>query len=327
MKAIFLFLLPIVFLFSCQKAPAVKPALHLQKGERYEVKLEVNMSDRTSIISANVGGEKQRFEIGYEWEVIDVVSDTEFVIHSKIQSLESRLNRKKNFDDGVVIGNTIASDSVKLPVRYIPLDSVLHNIQSAEFDFRITVGGDITEVHGADSAIYSAFTKTYGDGPDSLFKADYFLLKSFFGNIAFANFTEQFFMAYPSTAGWLAGNDFQNIGEMHEQIETIDQDYLFYSRNEWDYTGKNNLGNHVLNLEGTFVNQKDQQANTVGFDLHVKGKQSGTIQYDSICFLPVNGKLDQHYEISSGMTNVIFSFKLSSFIVDRNLQLKINKLK
>lgn len=322
-----LLLTAVLFLLqSCDKGIATRPALHLKKGERYAVELEVNMTDQTSIITANVGNEKQRFTIHYEWEVTDVISDTEYTVHSRISSFDSRLNRSRNYDDGIVIGSKLPADSTAKPVVYFPLDSVLKNIQPAEFDFRITSGGEITEVRGADSAIYGAFTRTYGNTPDTLFKSDYFLLKSFFGNIAFSNFIEQFFMAYPSPEGWRKDDDFDNVYEMHEQLETIDQDYRFFSKNKWECKGKNQTGNYELAVKGNFINQKDRSKNDVGFDLRVNGTQSGTIQYDTLSFLPVTAKIDQRYEISSGMQNMIFSFKLSSFKVERSLRIKISKI-
>jgi hypothetical protein len=325
MKKLFLFLATgFIFLNSCETIKGVKPSLKLVKGEKYKVNLDVDMKNHTSIFLANLGDEKQRFEIAYEWEVTNILADTEYVIHSKIASLTSHLVRKNNFDDGIVIGKGNGTDSVQ-QVRYIPIDSVLNHIRSAEFDFKITNHGEITEVHGADSAIYGAFVKAYGNVPDTIYKNDYYLLKSFFGNVTFSNFIESFFAAYESPEGWIAGDDFDNVTEMHEQLETIDQDYIFYSRNEWACSKTNDK--YDFHLKGHLVKGKDDENNNIGYDLKVKGTQNGSLQYDTLTYLPVTAKLDQQYEISSGMSNVIFSFKLSSFVVERTMEIKIEKIK
>lgn len=78
-------------------------------------------------------------------------------------------------------------------------------------------------------------------------------------------------------------------------------------------------------LKGEFANNKDRRHNNIGFDLHVNGIQNGTIHYDTVSFVPQDGVLDQHYEISSGMRNIIFNFKLTTFKVNRSIRLKIRK--
>jgi hypothetical protein len=322
--SIFLFI-SLLLLASCDKGPAIHPALKLVKGDHYFVDLDVNMVDQTRLITPNISDGKQRFNISYEWEVLDIVSDTEYIIRSTITNFDSRLRRGKNYDDGIVIGN--AHDSTAPISKKIPLDSVLKKIISSSFDFRITRSGEVTEVHGADSAIYSAFANAYGINNDSIFKSDYFLIKSFCGNSAFSNFVEPFFSAFPGKDGWHSGYGFSNTSTLHEQLETFDQDYEFYSLNSWKCNGKDSTGNYELVLKGDFANQKNREQNNVGFDLKVSGTQTGTLRYDTLSFFPTDAAVDQNYELASGMRNVFFSFKLTSYKVQRSLHLKIRKKK
>lgn len=323
--SIFLFS-SLLFFASCDKGPAIHPALKLVKGDHYLVDMDVSMTDQTRLVTANVSDEKQRFNVGYEWEVKDIVSDTEYIIHSTITKFDSRLKRSKNYDDGIVMGN--AKDSVTPHVKNIPLDSVLKKIVSTSFDFRITRSGEITEVHGADSAIYSAFASAYGNNSDSVFQKDYYLIKSFCGNSAFSNFVEPFFAAFSGKDGWHSGYEFSNTSSLHEQLETFDKDYEFYSLNSWKCSGKDSTGNYnVLLKEGNFTNQKNREQNNVGFDLRVSGVQTGNIHYDTLSFLPSEAQLEQNYELASGMRNIFFSFKLTSYKVQRSLHLQIRKKK
>jgi hypothetical protein len=310
---------------SCDKGPAIHPALKLVKGDKYDVSLDVNTKDQTNLVTADLADEKQRFTIGYEWEVIDIISDTEYIIRSTITAFHSTLKRNENYDDGIIIGQNDSNSSITPILKDIPLDSVMKRLVSKSFDFHITKSGEITEVHGADSAIYNAFKSTYQNEPETNFENDYYLIKSLCGNGPFSDFVGAFFWGYSGKDGWHVGYDFSNTSPMHEQLETINTDFEFCGLNTWKCIGKDSLGNYQLSLKGEFTNQTNNLQSKLNFNLKATGTQTGSIRYDTLSFLPSTGLLDQNYELSSGMKGMFVSFKIISYKVNRTLQLKIQK--
>jgi hypothetical protein len=136
---------------------------------------------------------------------------------------------RSSYDDGVVLERTTSEDSALAGFHRQPLDSVLKNLVSQSFEFRINRKGAIDEVHGADSAIYRSFAKVYSDTAGPFFLVDYNLVKSFCGNSSFANFVEPFFSSFTGEDGWPIGADFTNKSRMHEPLETVGHDYEFFS--------------------------------------------------------------------------------------------------
>ncbi len=318
-----IFILSLFFAAACNNAPVVKPGLDLEKGKTWNVEFDVDASSDLDIAVLASTDEKQKFTAGYTWEVLDVIDDTMYVIGSKVTGFKVHTKTKQDFNDFIVL--TDDSNTAAAATPHVGISEVAQELVGRDFQFTITKSGEVQSVLGADSAIYESFRAAYKDDVnDTLFRNDYYLLKSFCGNSAFARLVDQLFAPFNAPAGWQAGEEFENNSKMTEELESIGDAMTFISRNTWKCNGADKSG-YGLSLVGEFANKKERRRNIIDAGMSVEGRQEGTYSFDTLTFFPRSVKLKQQYTIKTGMGAGPFSFQLSSFKVQRTVNFAIKE--
>lgn len=311
----------ILALVSCTEHPVIHPKLKLNQGDAFLAKLDVEMSNRTKVVIASLGSEKQQFEATFDWKVVTVLKGSEYIISSTFRSFELHTKTKAQFDDQIKLN---VSDSMPRSIERVPLDTIVSHLAGQVFEFHLTQAGEVTQVKGADSAIFRAFRACYPETvADSVYKQDFFLVKSFCGNRAFADYVQQFFAAYQTPDGWQQGSSFDNQTEVKEEVETVDEELTFYSRNEWECEGNDSSGGIRMTCSGRYAAAPEKEQTEVGFKLNVKGNHQGIVIYDAATFMPRKAELKQNYKISLGMDNIIFNMSMGSFEVVRTIRFQL----
>ncbi len=316
-------ILLLLFAASCNDAPVVRPGLSLAKGQTWNVEFDVDIASNFDMAMLAANDEKQKFTAGYTWEVLDVLDDTMYVIGSTITGLKIHTKMDQDFQDYIVLTDN-DSAGAPAPVQHVDVAEIAKGMVGRDFQFTITKGGEVQSVLGADSAIYETFVTAYKDASDTLFRSDYYLVKSFCGNNAFARLVDQLFAPFNAPEGWQANEEFENNSKVTEELESMDQSVTFISRNNWKCQGPGKTG-YGLSLVGEFANRKERRRNIIDAGMAVKGNQEGTFSYDTTTFFPRSVKLKQQYTISTGMGAGPFSFQLSSFRVQRNVNFAVKE--
>jgi hypothetical protein len=305
----------LIILASCSTKPGLKPRIKLNAGDTYTVKMDVEMRNRTKLMVVNTGSEKQRFILNSTWSVERIEEDSVYVIAATIQTLKLQLNVKQE----VSIGTT---DTSKNRLPKIPLDTIAVKISGAVYQFKLSHRGEIIETSGADSAIYKAFVKAYGETvSDSVYKYDFALLKSFCGNNALRDYTQQLFSAFPGATEWREGDDYDNEIELNEFVESANQEIQFYCYNEWTCKGRDKKGAVVLNAKGRFSERSSDERNQtqIGFNFKTEGAQEVGVSFDTLAFMPNRAEIRQQYKMSVGVNNIIFNMNFGSNNVNRTI--------